>query len=717
MNQYQNGESRFFEAFIRSVQYFVRIQRQQDIWDQVGKLITTYFQAEWVAFVQRDRAGISIHYCTHMESAAAQHLLTEEVRALIADVLDSSFLASQVILAPAPSMTVFLPIVEESQTEYVMMIGHKTADPLTNELLNIYLAIAGLVGTTLERLHNEREISWHRAHLEELVRERTAELSKAKRQNELILHSVGDGICGVDPGGMITFVNQFAAQMLGWDPSEMIGRSAHATFHHTQQNGSSYPIENCLVHAALTIGGTKHATDEVFSRKDGTQFPVEFTIAPIMENENITGAVIVFRDISERKKAEAEIERINRAYKAISRCNERMIHARNEYVLLNDICDIFVEEGGYRLAWIGYVMDDRDKSVCPMARAGFEDDYIEKVLITWADTERGRGPAGTAIRTKLPSVVKNINTDPNFGPWRVEAARMGYASIIGLPLIVDDRAFGVLVIYSDKLDVFDEAEIVLLQELADNLAYGIISIRSRIDRDQAERALEESKAQAELYLDLMGHDINNMHQIALGYLELARDSPPGTDQGEFLNKPIEVLQRSAQLIQNVRKLQKLYDGVFQTELVDVCKLLVEVQREFGGVPHKQVMLNLNGQGPCLVRANDLLHDVFANLVSNAIKHTGSHADIVVALDDVWNNGAQYCRIMVEDDGPGIKNNFKDKIFNRLLKGDSKSKGMGLGLYLVKSLVDSYGGRVWVEDRVPGDYTKGARFVVMLPVAT
>ena len=83
-----------------------------------------------------------------------------------------------------------------------------------------------------------------------------------------------------------------------------------------------------------------------------------------------------------------------------------------------------------------------------------------------------------------------------------------------------------------------------------------------------------------------------------------------------------MLQRSARLIRNVRKLQKLHDGVFQIEAVDVREVLADVQREFGAVPDKTVTLNLNGCEHCHVRANELLHDVFANLVSNAIKHTG-----------------------------------------------------------------------------------------------
>jgi PAS domain S-box-containing protein len=233
-------------------------------------------------------------------------------------------------------------------------------------------------------------------------------------------------------------------------------------------------------------------------------------------------------------------------------------------------------------------------------------------------------------------------------------------------------------------------------------------------RKKAEQALADAKEQAELYLDLMGHDINNMHQIALGYLELARDMQADAGKIELLDKPIEVLQRSAQLIKNVQKLQKLKEDMFQSQDIDICQFLVDVQREFGAVPGKTITLNLNRCDRCHIRANELLHDVFSNLVGNAIKHSGDRADIKLILNIVNDKGSRYCQVSVEDDGPGIPDDFKGKIFNRLLKGSENAKGMGLGLYLVKSLVNSYGGRVWVEDRVAGDYTKGARFVVMLP---
>jgi PAS domain S-box-containing protein len=234
------------------------------------------------------------------------------------------------------------------------------------------------------------------------------------------------------------------------------------------------------------------------------------------------------------------------------------------------------------------------------------------------------------------------------------------------------------------------------------------------ERKRTEEELKAAKAQAELYLDLMGHDINNMHQIALGYLEMARDMHAGGELKEFIDKPMEVLQRSTRLIENVRKLQKLHEGALPASVVDLAGLLADVQREFGSVPCKAVTLDMNGCDCCRVQANELLYDVFANLVTNALKHTGERAEIRIGLERLTEDGRHVCRATVEDDGPGIPDEFKGRIFNRLLKGTEKAKGMGLGLYLVKSLVESYGGLVWVEDRAKGDHTKGAKFVVMLP---
>ncbi len=121
---------------------------------------------------------------------------------------------------------------------------------------------------------------------------------------------------------------------------------------------------------------------------------------------------------------------------------------------------------------------------------------------------------------------------------------------------------------------------------------------------------------------------------------------------------------------------------------------------------------------CIVIANELVTDVFSNLINNSIKHSDPDKplNIDIRLDRIKEKGIDYLRCIVEDNGPGISNWVKDKIFMRFQRGDTKAHGKGLGLHIARTLVEDYGGKIWVEDRVSGDYSKGARFVVVLPAA-
>jgi len=143
MKEVPGGEQKLFEAFLKSTQYLLRLQSQQDIWEHLGRFVLTHFPADWLAFVERDSDNdLAFRYSTLPKGVSAEQILTSEVRVLLCDVLDSGFLATRVLLLPAPSMTVFLPIVENGRASRVMMIGHLDAQPLPSELLGIYLALA-----------------------------------------------------------------------------------------------------------------------------------------------------------------------------------------------------------------------------------------------------------------------------------------------------------------------------------------------------------------------------------------------------------------------------------------------------------------------------------------------------------------------------------------------------------------------------------------------
>ena len=130
-------------------------------------------------------------------------------------------------------------------------------------------------------------------------------LEQLRRQNELILHAAGEGIYGLDVHGNTTFVNPAAARMIGWKAEELIGKPQHDILHHSKSDGTPYPKEECPIYAAFRDGAVHHVTDEVFWRKDGTSFPVEYISTPIRnEPGKLVGAVVTFKDITERKRAE-----------------------------------------------------------------------------------------------------------------------------------------------------------------------------------------------------------------------------------------------------------------------------------------------------------------------------------------------------------------------------------------------------------------------------
>ena len=156
----------------------------------------------------------------------------------------------------------------------------------------------------------------------------TDELMRLMRQNELILEAAGEGVYVLDANGMTTYVNPAATNMLGWSSDELIGEPMHALLHHSKPDGSHYPKHECPIYAAFSDGAVHHVDDEVFWRKDGKSFPVEYTSTPIQEEDKLCGAVVVFKDITARKQAEQEL---HRSYAEIEQM-KKQLESENVYL-------------------------------------------------------------------------------------------------------------------------------------------------------------------------------------------------------------------------------------------------------------------------------------------------------------------------------------------------------------------------------------------------
>lgn len=214
-------------------------------------------------------------------------------------------------------------------------------------------------------------------------------------------------------------------------------------------------------------------------------------------------------------------EWLTRELRATIRCHQALLHATDEQELLDDICHIICDDAGYALTWVGYAVDDEEKSIRPVAFAGDEQGYLGELQISWGDTDTSACPVGTAIRTSTPRHIDDFSTDPSVARWADLATKRGFVGCMGLPLIGDNGvAFGSLAVYASGGRRFDADEQGLLSGLAADLAFGINALRRRAAaRRQNElfRAAWETSPDAMLITSLADGTISDINQ---GFIEL-----------------------------------------------------------------------------------------------------------------------------------------------------------------------------------------------------
>jgi len=340
-----------------------------------------------------------------------------------------------------------------------------------------------------------------------------AALAVERKNLQTIFNTVNVGMLLIDEHGVVKRVNNIISRWFGKErahsgsvqPGNVL-KCIHA-LNDPAGCGRSPDCRDCPIRrtfeTVLRSGEPVHdveAEAELLINNVPIIFWLEISADPIFM-EGKRHAIVSISDITGRKQAEQELRQLNRTLKALSNSNQAMMRARDEIGYLKEVCQIIVKDCGHTMAWIGFSENDACKTVRPVAWGGFEEGYMETLKVTWADTERGRGPTGTAIRTGRPSMCNDMRADPDFLPWRHEALRRGYASSVALPLIADGKTFGVLTIYSRDPGAFSRDEVKLLSELADDLAYGITAIRLRTAHQQAQSELLRTRDYLEKLID------------------------------------------------------------------------------------------------------------------------------------------------------------------------------------------------------------------------
>jgi diguanylate cyclase len=290
-----------------------------------------------------------------------------------------------------------------------------------------------------------------------------------------------------DRTGVIRRANVQAAGMFGFTIDEMVGLPVNMLLPSALRSRHSVNIHGFFSSPGKTMPMGSGREFNV-CRKDSTTFAAEISLSTVVEGGE-TLALVCIIDLTAHFAQRYALAQTRRALDFLSSSNRALLRAREMQPLLDEVCRLAAEVGGYGLAWIGYADHGERKLVHQLAKAGVNLGYMDSLVISWADDEHGRGPIGTAIRTGRPAIVRTTMTDQDFAPWRHAAQDHGFQSLIALPLRVDDKVFGALTLYAAEPEAFDEEETKLLMEVADDLAFGIEVLRTREARNQADKKL------------------------------------------------------------------------------------------------------------------------------------------------------------------------------------------------------------------------------------
>ena len=418
------------------------------------------------------------------------------------------------------------------------------------------------------------------------------------------------------------------------------------------------------------------------------------------------------------RKVLKNYDQLNHTLLALRDSSFAMMHASDEDFYLDEVCRIIIEDCGHSMVWIGFT-DEESKKVFPVAYSGFEEDYLRTLNVTCDDTEHGQGPTGTAIRTGKPSICENMQIDPKFKPWREEAIKRGYASSIVIPIFLNDQVTGALTIYSTETNPYSEEEIKLLQELADDISFGLTALRLRIAHSEAEEALKESlldvqrsNAELEQFAYITSHDLREPLRMITSFLQLLEkryQDQLDEDANEFIGYAVDGAKRLDAMIQDILIYSKIANKERKLTYVNINNILEQTYLNLKtSIDENDAQITIDNL-PTLKVDEQLMVQLFQNLISNAIKYRGDESPKIRISAKIKGNEWLFS---VKDNGIGISGKHLEKIFTifQRLHTHEEYEGTGIGLAIVQKIVHQHNGEIWAESELG----KGTTFYFTIP---
>lgn len=692
----------------------------------------------------------------------------------------------------------------------------KVIEDLENKQKNFDLYLDSIVS----RANLENALIECSQNCQRKVEDRDRELSRKEDVLRNIVDNTADAVVTRDVDLKVTSWNRSAERIMGYRSEEVLG----LTVDDLREVYSSFPEINSYLQRALN-GETFVDVDATLSNRNGIRSHVSASISPIRDYDGtVIGIISMIRDITERKKSEQSLKRLNRDLGVMSELS--MMLGRSTFMdrvlsgSLDTLMGLMDADSG-----MVHILDEDNGVLNLKVRRGLS----EESMCHLASKDISKGIIGSTIIRREPVCLHHIK----HGMYSMtkDGRRVDLKSCICIPLISSDRAVGVITLgrstdkewsaedlkllkvlggqigiaadnarlyreiletrdflknvidnSADAISSFDtEGRVMIWNRASEDLfkvsreeAIGrvfpsmiadrdkglkllehvrngkifkdmdttidladgsVIDISSTVsplygasgefmgmlaitrdisERKKLETQLIEAKKEAELYVDLMSHDINNLNHLGMGYLEMLKfkNSIPD-DMGALVDKAVTAFSSSARIIASITRFKEMRSWAGPREKVDLGQVLGDVVSAYSGNGHRPASIEYTPVEGRYVCADQFLKDVFLNMIGNSIKYCREDPSICISIDDFREGSREFYRVAIEDNGIGIYDEDKSRIFGRCERCTDLVSGAGLGLYIVKSLIDRYEGRIWVENRIKGDHSQGSRFIVLL----
>ncbi|MGA7722698.1 MAG: PAS domain S-box protein [Ignavibacteriaceae bacterium] len=424
----------------------------------------------------------------------------------------------------------------------------------------------------------------------------TPDIRIESRLNLIIstMDSAEYGVFITDSKARIIWTNKAFTLLTGYNKSEIIGKNPDFLKSGEQDEQFYENLWGNISRGKIWRGKL------INRRKDGSLFTELEMITPIKNNKGeIEHYIATVHDITDQKKTEDELKRLNRSLKTISACNSVMIHSINENELLSNICKIIVDLGQYNFSWIGLLSQSPELSLTPAASYGISDKKLKLMMpyLNYADNHAN--PIFQAIELKKFQVVKySMNESENFNRNKIFAEN-NYQSMVTFPLFESGDVFGILCIYSNNIEAFSDDEIKMLDELSEDLSYGIKALRIKSERENARKLLGESEEKYRHFFeeDLAGDYISDINGRILDCNESFVKIFGFSSIDEAKKYNIGILHPSVEsrelLIERVKK-EKIFKGLeLELKTIDNRKKYI-IENVWGSFNEKGELIEIKG---------------------------------------------------------------------------------------------------------------------------